>query len=104
MKGSMYGNATLEISDKLREQRATQEISKIDTMFGDGRIKMHYQKFREQASLILEADKKQEEEEDKKMIENLEERKHNVDDQRKLINNRKNSKVIAAELAAQVQR
>ena len=54
----MYGNAHNEISDKQREQRASQEISKIDTMFGDGKIKMHYSKFKEQADLILEADRK----------------------------------------------
>ena len=58
IKGSMYGNAHNEISDKQREQRASQEISKIDTMFGDGKIKMHYSKFKEQADLILEADRK----------------------------------------------
>ena len=68
-------------------------------MFGDGMIKVHYGKFKEQADLILEADRKQEEDEFEKMEEELK-HKHSNPKISKLLNSRKKSILIAAEIAA----
>ena len=44
-QGSMYGKASMEISDRLLELRANCEISKVESMFEDHKISAHYSKF-----------------------------------------------------------
>lgn len=53
-QGSMYGKASMQISDALAEQRANPEISKVESMFDELKISVHYQKFQEMAMQILE--------------------------------------------------
>lgn len=44
-QGSMYGQASMEVSDRVLEQRANCEISKVNSMFEDHKISAHYEKF-----------------------------------------------------------
>ena len=48
-QGSMYGKASMEVSDRLLELRANCEISKVESMFEDHKISAHYEKFQEKA-------------------------------------------------------
>ena len=48
-QGSMYGKASMEVSDRLLELRANCEISKVESMFEDHKISSHYEKFQEKA-------------------------------------------------------
>ena len=61
-KGSMYGKASQEVSERLIELRANPEISKVNSMFEDHKISAHYGRFQEKAMQILEQQKQEEEE------------------------------------------
>jgi len=44
-QGSMYGTSAQEVSDRVLEQRANPEISKVNSMFEDHKISKHYKRF-----------------------------------------------------------
>ena len=53
MKGSMYGNASKEVSDRVAELRANCEISKVDSMFTDHHVSAQYKRFQQEAMWML---------------------------------------------------
>lgn len=54
----MYGQASKEVSEQLLEQRAGHEISKVESLFEDGKISVHYRYFQRKALELLEAENK----------------------------------------------
>ena len=64
----------MEVSDRVLEQRANCEISKVESMFEDHKISAHYEKFQEKAMQILEDQKQRDEAEEKQRVKEEEKR------------------------------
>lgn len=67
----MYGKASTQISPALAELRANPEINKMESMFDEYKISMHYQKFQEMAMQLLETQKFDEEEKERQQTKTI---------------------------------
>ena len=74
-QGSMYGRAAMEVSDKVLELRANCQISKVNSMFEDHKISVHYERFQEKAMMLIAEDVRQEEETEAKRVEEQEKKR-----------------------------
>ena len=55
-RGSLYGKAAAEVSEKVAEQRAHPEIQASKNMFADNQVSEQYEGFQQKAMALLRKD------------------------------------------------
>ena len=60
-RGSLYGKAAAEVSEKVAEQRAHPEIQASKNMFADNQVSEQYEGFQQKAMALLRKDVKEKE-------------------------------------------